>query len=150
MNKDLLFIITVFILIILGVYFVFFNGGLSNNLAFVTLNAIKHETGISFSKIEEKAFTYKYESGEKMDIVGMGFSGLDISNDSADKIRESFAGNGFIIDFFETGSDLSGTSYYSKDKAVCIFKLLILINETGNPEATSKFNADISCGLLAQ
>lgn len=147
MNKDILFIIIVFVLIILGVYFVFFSGGLSNNPAFNTLNAIKTETGIGFSAIFEKSFTYKYESGDNVDIAGMGFSAYSISTEESDKIRSYFEDNGFAIDYFEMGSDMAGISYYSKEKTACVFRLLVLLNEG---ETAGKLNTDISCGVLAK
>ncbi len=120
MNKDILFIITVFALIILGVYFVFFSGGLSNNPAFVNLNAIKAETNIAFSSISEKKFTYKYENQDSVDVSGMGFSAYNISTEDSDKIRSYFEDNGFAIDYFEMDSEMAGISYYSKEKTACV------------------------------
>jgi flagellar basal body-associated protein FliL len=57
MNKDILFIIVIFILVILGIYFVFFSGGISMNPAFNTLNNIKSDAQIDFSSIQKYDFT---------------------------------------------------------------------------------------------
>jgi len=114
MNKDILFIIVIFLLIILGTYFVFFRGGISMNPSFNILNSIKSDTQIDSSNIQKKDFVYKFESGNNQNLKGMGFSAIQINNDSADKARKYFEDNGFKIDFFEMGSDLSGIAYYSK------------------------------------
>jgi len=148
MNKDILFIVTVFILIILGIYFVFINGGLSTNPAFNILNSIKQDTKIDFSSIQKENFQYKYESGENVNIAGMGFSAQNITNDASDSVRKYFEDNGFGIDFFEMGSDLSGISYYSKDKNVCMIKISMLADEQGLPQAVNKLNVSVSCGEL--
>jgi len=150
MNKDILFIFTIFILIILGIYFVFINGGLSSNPAFNILNGLKQDTQISFSNIKEENFTYKFESGDQSEIDGMGFLALNINNDQSDLARKYFEDNGFKIDFFEMGSDLSGISYHSKDKDACMIKISVLIDEQGLPQATNKLNINVSCGELAK
>ena len=148
MNKDILFIFTIFILIILGIYFVFINGGLSTNPAFNILNSIKQDTKIDFSNIKEQKFTYKYESGNNVAISGMGFSALNINNDSTEAVRKYFDDNGFETDFFEMGSDLSGISYRSKDKNACMIKTSVLADNQGLPQATNKLNVSVFCGEL--
>ena len=150
MNKDILFIVTVFILIILGIYFVFINGGLSTNPTFNILNSIKQDTKVNFSSIQKEDFQYKYKSGENVNIAGMGFSVENITNDQSDSVRKYFEDNGFKIDFFEMGSDLSGISYYSKDKNACRIKISILTDEQGLPQAVNKLNVGVVCGVLAK
>lgn len=150
MNKDILFIFTIFILIILGIYFVFVSGGLSANPAFNILNSIKQDTQIGFSNIKEENFVYKFEDGNQSNISGMVFNALNISNDSTDAVRKYFEDNGFKIDFFEMGTDLSGISYYSKDKNACMIKMSILTDEQGLPQASNKLNVNVSCGVLAK
>jgi len=150
MNKDILFIVTIFILIILGIYFVFINGGLSTNPAFNILNSIKQDTKVNFSSIQKENFQYKYESGENVNIAGMGFSVQEITNDQSDSVRKYFEDNGFGIDFFEMGSDLSGISYYSKDKNACRIKISILTDAQGLPQAVNKLNVGVVCGVLAK
>lgn len=149
MNKDILFIVTVFILIILGIYFVFINGGLSTNPAFNILNSIKQDTQINFSNIKEEKFTYKFESGDQSEINGMGFLALDITNDQSDSINKYFNDNGFNSDFFEV-SDLSGISYRSKNKDACMIKTSVLMDEQGLPQASNKLNVSVSCGELTK
>jgi hypothetical protein len=150
MNKDILFIVTIFILVILGVYFVFINGGLSTNPAFNILNTLKQDTKIEFSNIQKTNFTYKFESGDQSDISGMGFSALNISNDSSDAVGQYFVDNGFKIDFFEMDSDLAGISYYSKEKDACMIKTAVLKDEQGLPAAGNKLNVSVSCGELTK
>jgi phosphoglycerol transferase MdoB-like AlkP superfamily enzyme len=150
MNKDILFIATVFILVILAIYFVFINGGLSANPAFNLLNSIKQDTQIDFSNIKEQQFTYKYESGDNQEIKGMGYVALNITNDQSDAVRKYFEDNGFKIDFFEMGTDLSGISYYSREKNACMIKISILTDEQGLPQAVNKLNVAVSCGVLAK
>ncbi|MFA5432280.1 MAG: hypothetical protein WC319_05340 [Candidatus Paceibacterota bacterium] len=147
MNKDILFIITVFGLIILSIYFVFINGGLSANPAFNLLNGIKQDTQIEFSNIKEEKFTYKFENGEQSVINGMNFSAINITNDSSDAVRKYFEDNGFKIDFFEM-VDLSGISYYSREKNACMIKISILADDQGLPQAANKLNVNVSCGVL--
>ncbi len=148
MNKDILFIFTIFILIILGVYFVFINGGLSDNPVFNNLNSLKQTTQIEFSNIKENNFVYKFENGDQLNISGMGFHALNISNESSDAISKYFEDNGFNMDYFEI-SGLSGISYYSKNKDACIVKTSVLIDENGLPQENSnKLNANIFCGEL--
>lgn len=148
MNKDILFIVTIFVLIILGIYFVFINGGLSTNPAFNLLNSIKQDTQINFSSIKEEKFTYKFENRDLSDINGMGFSALNITNDASDAVRKYFEDNGFKIDFFEMGADLAGISYYSKEKDACMIKTSVLTDDKGLPQAVNKLNVSIACGEL--
>jgi hypothetical protein len=144
MNKDILFIIVIFILIILGIYFVFINGGLSDNPAFNILNGLKQETQIDFSSIKEDNFTYKFESGDQSNVSGYGFYALSISNESSDAISKYFDDNGFRIDFFEIEDDSSGISYCSKDNDACMIKTTVLIDE----EVLNKLNVNVVCGEL--
>lgn len=144
MNKDILFIIVIFILIILGIYFVFINGGLSDNSAFNILNSLEQETKIDFSSIKEDSFTYKFESGDQSNVSGFGFYALSVNNDSSDAIRKYFEDNEFKIDFFEIENDLSGISYYSKDKDACIIKTTVLMEG-----ALNELNVNVICGKLA-
>lgn len=148
MNKDILFIAVIFILIILGIYFVFINGGLSTNPAFNVLNGIKQDTQVPFSNIQKQDFVYKFESGDNVNIAGMSFFALGISNESSDAVRKYFEDNGFKIDFFEMGNDLSGISYYSKEKNACMIKMSILTDSQGLPQAVNKLNVSVSCGEL--
>lgn len=147
MNKDILFIVAIFILIILGIYFVFFNGGISTSPVLNILNSLKQETGIDFSNIEKKDFVYKFESGDQSDISGAGFYALNVGNEATDAIRKYFEDNGFKIDFFETGDDLSGISYHSKDKNACLIKTTVLLEESSG--SSNKLNASVFCGELA-
>ena len=149
MNKDILFIIVIFILIILGIYFVFLSGGTSMSPAFNTLSNIKSDTQIDFSSIQKKNFIYKFESGDNQNISGMGFFVFGITNDSADKVIKYFEDNGFKIDFFETSDNLSGIAYCSKGKDVCMLETFVLKDEQGLPQASNKLSVDISCGELA-
>jgi len=150
MNKDILFIITIFVLIILAIYFVFINGGLSANPTFNLLNSIKQDTKISFSNIKEQQFTYKYESGDNQEIEGMGYMAFNITNDQSGAVGKYLEDNGFKIDFFETGTDLSGISYYSREKNACMIKISILTDEAGLPQTVNKLNIAVSCGVLAK
>jgi hypothetical protein len=145
MNKDILFIIVIFILVILGIYFVFINGGLSDNHAFNILNGLEQETQIDFSSIKEDNFTYKFESGDQSNVSGYGFYALGVNNESSDAIRKYFDDNEFKIDFFEIENDLSGISYCSKGKDACIIKTTVLMDG----EALNKLSVNVVCGELA-
>lgn len=149
MNKDILFIFIIFILIILGVYFVFIDNGLSNNSAFNNLNGLKKTTQIEFSNIKKDSFVYKFENGDQLNVSGVTFYALNISNESSDAISKYFEDNGFNMDYFEI-NDLSGISYYSKNNDACIIKTSVLIDENGLPQQNSnKLNANVFCGKLA-
>ncbi|MFA5729984.1 MAG: hypothetical protein WC938_02045 [Candidatus Paceibacterota bacterium] len=145
MNKDILFIIVIFILVVLGIYFVFINGGLSDNHAFNILNGLEQETQIDFSSIKEDNFTYKFESGDQSNVSGYGFYALGVNNESSDAIRKYFDDNEFKIDFFEIENDLSGISYCSKGKDACIIKTTVLMDG----EALNKLSVNVVCGELA-
>ncbi|MFA5714640.1 MAG: hypothetical protein WC998_02785 [Candidatus Paceibacterota bacterium] len=154
MNRDILFIVIIFILVISGIYFVFFSKG-ADDPSFGTLRSLSEQTGIKFSNISVNNFTWIFEtdgeqSGSKT-IVGKGFSASGASNKDIDSVKKYFEENGFKVESFNVDpSTLSGNSGYKKEKAVCVLKTTIWKDEQGMPMASDKFDVSVSCGELEQ
>ena len=156
MNRDILFIIIVFILVISGVYLVFFNKEtISMDSSFNILKSLDNQTKVGFSNIEAKTFVWSFEGeGENMDSVnvpGKGFVAIGITNEQTDAVKKYFEENGFKIDFFNIDSStLSGISGYRKDRSACVVVTTIWKDEQGMPMAVDKLDVDVSCGELEE
>jgi hypothetical protein len=153
MNRDILFIIIIFILVISGIYFVFFNDAVSDDSSFGILKNLNEQTGINFSNISRNDFVWIFENDGKQSgsrtIIGKGFSASGVSNENIDLVKKYFEENGFKVDFFNIDSStLSGISGYKKDKAVCVLKTTIWKDEQGMPMAINKLDISVSCGEL--
>ena len=156
MNREILFIFIVFILVVGGLYLVFFNEEpVSNDSSFAILKSLNDQVGVGFSNIEAKTLIWNFENdGEQIGSVsvpGKGFSAVGITNDEAGAIRAYFEENGFKIDFFNIASGtLSGIAGYKKGKSVCVIKTTVWKDEEGMPMAIDKLDADVSCGELEE
>lgn len=154
MNRDILFIFIVFVLVIAGVYLVFFNKAtLSNDVPFNILKNLDSQVKVGFSNIEARTFIWNFEEEGKettsQSIAGKGFTAVGISNREVEAVKGYFEENGFKIDFFDIDQKtLSGISGYKKDKDVCVVKTTIWKDEQGMPMAADKFDTDVSCGQL--
>jgi len=156
MNRDILFIVIIFILVISGIYLVFFNKeAVTSDSSFNILNNLQKQSGAGFSNIEGKTFSWSFENdGEQMgsvNVPGKGFTAIGVTNDQADSVKKYFGENGFKIDFFNIeSSTLSGISGYKKDDSVCVIKTTVWKDEQGMPMAVDKLDIDVSCGELSE
>lgn len=156
MNRDILFVLIIFVLVIAGVYLVFFNKAtLSNDVSFNILKNLDSQVKVGFSNIEARTFIWNFEEEGKettsQSIAGKGFTAVGIANKEVEAVKGYFEENGFKIDFFDIDSKtLSGISGYKKDKDVCVVKTTIWKDEQGMPMATDKFDTDVSCGQLEE
>ncbi|MFZ3055037.1 MAG: hypothetical protein WA091_03615 [Minisyncoccales bacterium] len=156
MNRDILFIVIIFILVISGVYLVFFNKEtISMDSSYNILKSLNEQTEAGFSNIEARVFVWNFENeGGEMSstsISGKGFTAIGITNDQVDAVKTYFEENGFKIDFFNIDSEtLSGISGYKKDKSVCVVTTTIWKDEQGMPMAADKLDVDVSCGELEE
>lgn len=156
MNRDILFVLIIFILVITGVYLVFFNKAtVSNDASFNALKNLDSQIKVGFSNIEARTFVWNFEEEGKetvsQGIAGKGFTAVGISNKEVEAVKGYFEENGFKIDFFDIDQKtLSGISGYKKDKDVCVVKTTIWKDEQGMPMAADKFDIDVSCGQLEE
>ena len=150
MNRDILFVIIIFILVISGVYLVFFNKeSVSIDSSFNILKSLSEQTKVEFSNIEAKTFVWSSNNDGQKNIKGKGFTAIGITNDQTDSVKKYFEENGFKLDFFNIDSKtLSGISGYKKDKNACVVKTTIWKDEKGMPMAVDKMDVDVSCGEL--
>lgn len=153
MNRDILFIVVIFILVISGIYLVFFNKeAATGDSSFNILKNLEEQTKAGFSNIEGKAFSWSFENNiGSVNVPGKGFIAIGVTNDQADSVKKYFGENGFKIDFFNIeSSTLSGISGYKKDESVCVIKTTVWKDEQGMPMAADKLDVDVSCGELAE
>lgn len=156
MNRDLLFIAIVFILVISGVYLIFFNKEtISMDSSFNVLKSLDEQTQVGFSNIEGRVFVWNYETdGEttgSVNVSGKGFIAIGITNSQTETVKNYFEENGYKIDFFNiSAGTLSGISGYKKDKSVCVVVTTIWKDDQGLPMAVDKLDVDVSCGELEE
>jgi hypothetical protein len=156
MNRDILFILIVFVLVISGIYLVFFDKeAVSMDSSFNILKSLNKQVKVGFSNIEAKTFVWNFENeGEttgSTTIAGKGFTAIGITNDETEAVKSYLEENGFKIDFFNIASGtLSGIAGYKKDNDVCVIKTTIWKDEEGMPMAIDKLDVDVSCGELEE
>ena len=156
MNRDILFIFIIFILVIAGVYLVFFSKAtLSSDNAFNLLKSLDSQVKVGFSNIEARTFVWNFENeGEEATfrtIAGKGFTAVGITNNETEAVKGYFEENGFKIDFFDIDPEtLSGIAGYKKDNDVCVVKTTIWKDDQGMPMTTDKLDTDVSCGRLEE
>ena len=155
MNRDILFILIIFVLVIAGVYMVFFNKAtLSNDASFNLLKNLDSQVKVGFSNIEARTFVWNFENeGEETTtrtIAGKGFTAVGIANKETEAVKGYFEENGFKIDFFDIDETLSGIAGYKKDKDVCVVKTTVWKDDKGMPMAVDKLDTDVSCGQLEE
>ncbi|MDD4531477.1 MAG: hypothetical protein PHH21_02090 [Candidatus Pacebacteria bacterium] len=156
MNRDILFILIIFVLVIAGVYLVFFNKAtLSNDASFNLLKNLDSQVKVGFSNIEARTFVWNFENeGEETTtqaIAGKGFTAVGITNKETEAVKGYFEENGFKIDFFDIDPEtLSGIAGYKKDKDVCVVKTTVWKDDQGMPMAVDKLDTDVSCGQLEE
>lgn len=156
MNRDILFIIIVFILVIFGVYLAFFpNNNMSKDSTFVLLQNLEKDTQIEFSSVESKTFIWSIENdGEKIGtqaVNGKGVVAIGATNAQSEAVRRYFEDNGFKIDSFNIDAEtLSGISGYKKDNQICVITTTIWKDDQGMPMATDKMDISVSCGELGE
>jgi hypothetical protein len=154
MNRDIIFILIVFILVISGVYLAFFsNSNMSKDSAFALLKNLEKETEIEFSSVEPKVFIWSIENdGEQIGtttVNGKSVTAIGITNSQSEKVKNYFEGNEFKIDSFNIDpSTLSGISGYKKGKQICVIKTTVWKDDQGMPMAIDKLDVDVSCGEL--
>ncbi len=149
MNKNILFVLIVFILVAAGIYLAFFYKSdtiLTKDIAFVLLTDIAQQTKINFSNMQAETIVWSTESESGIGstvIAGKTYSAIGISNDDADKIKQYFEDRGWRIDFFDINkSTLAGTSGYIKDNKVCTIETVV------EDKDFTKLDVDVSCGEL--
>jgi len=154
MNRDILFVVVIFVLVIFGVYIAFFsNGNVSKDSTFSLLQNLEKETKIEFSSVEGKTFIWSIENdGEQIGtkaINGKGITAIGITNNQSEIVKKYFEDNEFKIDSFNIDPQtLSGISGYKKDKQICVIKTTIWKDDQGMPMAVDKLDVDVSCGEI--
>ena len=93
MNRDILFVLIIFVLVIAGVYLVFFNKAtLSNDVSFNILKNLDSQIKVGFSNIEARTFIWNFEEEGKettsQSIAGKGFTAVGISNREVEAVRD--------------------------------------------------------------
>jgi hypothetical protein len=147
MNRSTFLIFVIFLIVIAGVYAVFYNPKASQSLTTdensQILNALKKKTDISFSKIADATFSwesYNYDSdgdsASSTAVSGKQFSATGIQNGDAESIIEYFGDNGFSTVFVDS---TTGAVEYEKEDVGCIFQ------KTGT---SGSYNVVVSCGKI--
>lgn len=150
MNKDILFIIVIFALVVFGVYLVFFT---KEDISLSILSDLKQSTGIEFSSVEVANFIWNVEDKEgfasPLTIFGKKINAIGISNEEGYRISSYFEDKGFKMDFFNIADGtFVGITGYKKDNNVCVFHRAIQADAEGMPIAADKIDVSISCGEL--
>lgn len=144
MNKNVLGII--FIVIILGFWWISSNSTPVTNETDSVLNNLKETTEITFSDIQTSEFEWMLEE-ESMTISGNGFEVDSISNEQQILINDFFNNQGFEIDMYNvTAGTIVGLAGYKTDDIVCIYEGGVSGGEAGMSADPVLYYAKVNCG----